>query len=57
MREWLYGAQGYYARYRPIGKGGDFYTAVSTSKFFGGTIALHILRRIDEGALDPKSLI
>lgn len=57
MNEWLYGEEGYYAAYRPIGKKGDFYTAVSTSKFFGGTIANHILARIDEGFLAPDSLI
>lgn len=57
MNEWLYGAEGYYASYRPIGKKGDFYTAVSTSKFFGGTIAKHIIARIDEGFLRSDSLI
>jgi SAM-dependent MidA family methyltransferase len=57
MNDWLYGAEGYYASYRPIGKSGDFYTAVSTSKFFGGTIANHIIKRLDEGFLRPDSLI
>ena len=57
MNEWLYGKEGYYASYREIGKKGDFYTAVSTSKFFGGSIAKHILKRIDEGFLSPDSLI
>ncbi|MCI4406251.1 MAG: SAM-dependent methyltransferase [Sulfuricurvum sp.] len=57
MNDWLYGADGYYATYRPIGKSGDFYTAVSTSKFFGGAIANHILKRLDEGFLRPDSLI
>lgn len=57
MNDWLYGEQGYYASYRPIGKSGDFYTAVSTSKFFGGSIANHILKRLDEGFLRPDSLI
>jgi len=57
MNDWLYGAEGYYASYRPIGKKGDFYTAVSTSKFFGGSIANHIIKRIDEGFLQPNSLI
>lgn len=57
MNEWLYGEDGYYGTYRPIGKKGDFYTSVSTSKFFGGTIAKHILVRIDEGFLAPDSLI
>lgn len=57
MDQWLYGAEGYYASYRPIGKKGDFYTAVSTSKFFGGTIANHIIKRIEEGFLRSDSLI
>ncbi|MCK9373240.1 MAG: SAM-dependent methyltransferase [Sulfuricurvum sp.] len=57
MNQWLYGESGYYAAYRPIGKKGDFYTAVSTSKFFGGTIAKHIIKRIDEGFLRSDSLI
>jgi SAM-dependent MidA family methyltransferase len=57
MNQWLYGNEGYYASYRPIGKRGDFFTAVSTSKFFGGTIAKHIIARIDEGFLAPNTLI
>lgn len=57
MNDWLYGADGYYASYRPIGKKGDFYTAVSTSKFFGGTIAKHIIARVDEGFLAHDALI
>jgi len=57
MSEWLYGNEGYYASYRPIGKKGDFYTAVSTSKFFGGTIANHIIKRLDDGFLRTDSLI
>lgn len=57
MSDWLYGAEGYYASYRPIGKKGDFYTAVSTSKFFGGAIANHIIKRIDQGFLRIDSLI
>lgn len=57
MEQWLYGEDGYYATYRPIGKKGDFYTAVSTSKFFGGAIAKHIISRIDEGFLRSDSLI
>lgn len=57
MNDWLYGQEGYYASYRPIGKKGDFYTAVSTSKFFGGTVARHIISRIDEGFLHSDSLV
>ncbi len=57
MAEWLYGEEGYYASYKNIGKGGDFYTAVSTSKFFGGTIAKHIIALVDEGFLKPDATI
>lgn len=57
MNDWLYGKDGYYASYRVIGKKGDFYTAVSTSKFFGGAIANHIIKRIDEGFLNSDSII
>jgi SAM-dependent MidA family methyltransferase len=57
MHEWLYGENGYYGSYHPIGKKGDFYTAVSTSKFFGGSIANHIIKRLDEGFLTADSLI
>jgi len=57
MTEWLYGEQGYYASYRAIGKEGDFYTAVSTSKFFGGTIAKHIISLVDEGFLENNATI
>ncbi len=57
MGEWLYGKEGYYATYKNIGKSGDFYTAVSTSKFFGGSVAKHIISLIDEGFLDNNSTI
>jgi len=57
MTEWLYGEDGYYARYKNIGKSGDFYTAVSTSKFFGGTIAKHIISLIDEGFLEEDGVV
>ncbi len=57
MTEWLYGKNGYYATYKNIGKSGDFYTAVSTSKFFGGTIAKHIISLVDEGFLKEDSVI
>ena len=39
MNEWLYGKDGYYKDFKDIGKSGDFYTAVSTSRFFGASIA------------------
>jgi len=57
MGEWLYGKDGYYATYKNIGKEGDFYTAVSTSKFFGGTIAKHIISLVDEGFLDKDGVV
>ena len=57
MYDWLYGEQGYYSKYREIGKAGDFYTSVSTSKFFGGTIAKHIITVIDEGFLPKETTI
>jgi SAM-dependent MidA family methyltransferase len=57
MSEWLYGKDGYYATYKNIGKEGDFYTSVSTSKFFGGTVAKHIISLVDEGFLDKDATI
>lgn len=33
FNDWLYGEDGYYSKYKSIGKSGDFYTAVSTSMF------------------------
>ena len=57
MTDWLYGEYGYYSTYKNIGKSGDFYTAVSTSKFFGGTIAKHIISLVDEGFLAPNATI
>ncbi len=57
MAKWLYGEDGYYATYKNIGKSGDFYTAVSTSKFFGGTIAKHIISLVDDGFLAKDGTI
>jgi SAM-dependent MidA family methyltransferase len=57
MSEWLYSDEGYYATYKNIGKEGDFYTAVSTSKFFGGCIAKHIISLVDEGFLEEDAVI
>ncbi|MEA1983863.1 MAG: SAM-dependent methyltransferase [Campylobacterota bacterium] len=57
MRDWLYGSDGYYATYKNIGKSGDFYTAVSTSKFFGGSVAKHIISLVDEGFLESNATI
>ncbi len=57
MQEWLYGSNGYYTKYKQIGKEGDFYTSVSASKFFGGSIAKHIIGVIDEGFLPKNTLV
>ena len=57
MTDWLYGKDGYYATYKNIGKSGDFYTAVSTSKFFGGSVAKHIISLVDEGFLHPSGTV
>jgi SAM-dependent MidA family methyltransferase len=57
MSQWLYGDEGYYATYKTIGKEGDFYTSVSSSKFFGGSIAKHIIALVDEGFLDHDATI
>ncbi|PAF52747.1 SAM-dependent methyltransferase [Helicobacter sp. 13S00477-4] len=50
MNEWLYGEGGYYQD-AMIGKAGDFYTAVSVSKFFGGSIANYLLNLLENGVL------
>lgn len=48
MNEWLYGEKGYYKTFKAIGKEGDFYTAVSTSSFFGASIANHFYKLMQE---------
>lgn len=48
MNSWLYEKNGYYAKYKQIGKQGDFFTSVSTSSFFGGAIANKIVSLIKE---------
>lgn len=57
MNEWLYSQDlnnpGYYLK-SVIGKKGDFYTSVSTSKFFGGSIAYFLLLLLEKGDLDLK---
>jgi len=52
MNEWLYGERGYYKEFKAIGKSGDFYTAVSTSSFFGASIANHFFRMLQSGEAD-----
>ncbi len=51
MNEWLYGKNGYYNNIANIGKKGDFYTSVSASMFFGGSIANHLIQNIHDGIL------
>jgi len=48
MNNWLYGEKGYYKTFKAIGKLGDFYTAVSTSSFFGASIANYFYTLIQE---------
>ncbi len=55
MQEWLYGEDGYYKTFKAIGQEGDFYTAVSTSAFFGASIANYLYGQISSGKL-PKSV-
>ena len=57
FNSWLYDKDGYYANYKSIGKDGDFYTAVSTSPFFGGTIAKKIISSIEDGFLPKNTTI
>ncbi|SHO80426.1 COG1565: Uncharacterized conserved protein [hydrothermal vent metagenome] len=51
MNEWLYGEDGYYKNFKDIGKGGDFYTAVSTSSFFGASIANYLYKMIEDNKI------
>ncbi len=48
MNSWLYGEGGYYKNFKAIGKSGDFYTAVSTSAFFGASIANYFHKLISQ---------
>ena len=57
MQEWLYAKEGYYAKFRTIGKEGDFYTAVSSSMFFGGSIAKRFVDVVEEGFLPVDTTI
>ena len=57
MEAWLYGEAGYYRAFRPIGKEGDFYTAVSTSPFFGAAIAHYLCGQIHKGALPRETVL
>lgn len=57
MQKWLYAKDGYYSKMPEIGKKGDFYTSVSTSKFFGGSIANRLLKTINQGFLSKNATI
>lgn len=57
FNEWLYGADGYYSNYKTIGKDGDFFTAVSASKLFGGSIAKKIIDTIESGFISKNTTI
>jgi len=57
MNEWLYGDSGYYKTFRDIGKGGDFYTAVSSSPFFGASIANYLFKQIESKEIASDALL
>jgi len=57
FNNWLYSSNGYYSTYKDIGKDGDFFTAVSSSKFFGGSIAKKIISTIDSGFMPKDATI
>lgn len=57
FNNWLYDKDGYYSTYKQIGKDGDFFTSVSTTPFFGGTIAKKIIQTIEEGFLPNNTTI
>jgi len=57
FQDWLYSQNGYYTNYKTIGKDGDFYTAVSSSRFFGGSIGKRVVDIIKEGFLTPYTTI
>ena len=57
FNDWLYSDTGYYSNYKTIGKEGDFYTAVSTSSFFGGSIGKKIVSLIEDAQLPTNSTI
>ena len=57
MQEWLYGEDGYYKTFKAIGKEGDFFTAVSTSAFFGASIANFIFNEMQNGKIVKSSAL
>jgi SAM-dependent MidA family methyltransferase len=54
MQRWLYGPEGYYTKLPSIGKKGDFYTSVSTSMFFGGTLGKAVVDLVQHGEIGPE---
>jgi SAM-dependent MidA family methyltransferase len=57
FEQWLYQNNGYYTNYNTIGRNGDFYTAVSSSPFFGGSIAKKIIKTIEDGFVSQNTTI
>ena len=58
MQKWLYDRFYGYYKIDNIGSGGDFYTSVSLSKFFGASIARYIIRLLEEEKLTlPLNII
>ena len=57
FNSWLYSNEGYYTKYKAIGKDGDFFTAVSTSIFFGGSIGKKIVDTILKNELPANTTI
>jgi SAM-dependent MidA family methyltransferase len=57
FNNWLYSDTGYYSNYKTIGKEGDFFTAVSTSSFFGGSIGKKIVSIIEAKYLPVDTTI
>ncbi|NLC28064.1 MAG: hypothetical protein GX780_04745 [Campylobacteraceae bacterium] len=57
INEWLYGPQGYYTTLPSIGKRGDFYTSVSASMFFGGTLGKMIVDCVKRGEISENATI
>ncbi len=57
MQEWLYEDRGYYSQERTIGKEGDFYTSVSSSRYFGGTIGYYLYKLILKNRLPRNTVV
>lgn len=57
FNSWLYGEDGYYKNFKTIGKAGDFYTAVSTTNFFGASIANFLYDQIQTGRVSKNTAL